>query len=93
MKEAKAKQIRQRARKEPLRSQGLPLNAINYGLFALGLGVIIIGYLALAQPPADSFMSLTLAPILLVVGYCIIIPVAILYQKKKPLGSTNGKET
>jgi len=28
-------------------------------------------------------MSLTVAPILLVIGYCIIIPIAILYQKKK----------
>jgi hypothetical protein len=93
MKEVKAKQIRQRVRKETLKIQGLPLNAVNYGLFALGLGVIVIGYIALAQPPADGFMSLTLAPILLVVGYCIIIPVAILYQKKKPLDATNGKET
>jgi hypothetical protein len=41
MKEVKAKEIRQRVRKEPLRRQGLPLKPINYWLFALGVGVII----------------------------------------------------
>jgi hypothetical protein len=92
MKEVKAKEIRRRVRKEPLRRQGLPFGPINYWLFAVGLGLIIIGYIALAQPPADSFMSLTLAPILLVIGYCIVIPVAILYQKKA-VEPTNGKET
>jgi uncharacterized membrane protein HdeD (DUF308 family) len=92
MKEVKAKQIRQRVRKEPIKSQGLPLNSTNYWLFALGLAVIVIGYVALAQPPADGPMSLTLAPILLVIGYCLIIPAAILYQKKKSLEPTNGKE-
>ncbi|MDZ7292993.1 MAG: DUF3098 domain-containing protein [candidate division KSB1 bacterium] len=92
MKEVKAKQIRQRARKEPLRKPGLPFTRINYWLFAFGIAVIIIGYWALAQPPANSFMSLTVAPILLVIGYCIIIPVAILYQKRQSVEPTNGKE-
>lgn len=92
MKEVKAKQIRQRVRKESIVRQGLPFNAINYWLFALGVAVIIVGYVALAQPPANGFMSLTVAPLLLVVGYCVIIPVAILY-KKKALESTNGKES
>ena len=91
MKEVKAKQIRQRVRKESLVPQGLPFSPINYWLFALGLGVIITGYIALAQPPASGFMSLTVAPILLVLGYCVIIPTAILY-KKKTLEPTNGKE-
>jgi hypothetical protein len=92
MKQIKAKDIRQRARKQALQKPHLPFTSINYWLFALGVAVIIIGYFALAQPPADSFMSLTVAPILLVVGYCVIIPVAILYQKKtSSLEPTNGK--
>ncbi len=93
MKEVKAKEIRQRVRKEPLLKQGLPFTRLNYWLFALGVGVIVVGYFALAQPPVDGFISLTVAPILLVIGYCIIIPLAILYQKKKTLEPTNGKET
>ena len=63
--------------------QSLPFRRENYLIFAFGLVVIILGFIALAQPPWDSFSSLTLAPILLVFGYCVVIPVAILYQKKE----------
>ena len=83
MKEVKSKDIQRRVRKAGLKVEGLPFTTLNYQIFALGIAVIILGYIALAQPPADSFMSLTVAPILLVLGYCVIIPVAILYQKKK----------
>lgn len=83
MKEIKTKEIQKRARKASLKIEGLPFTSLNYQIFAAGIVVIILGYLALAQPPANSFMSLTVAPILLVIGYCIIIPIAILYQKKK----------
>ena len=61
----------------------LPFEKMNYVLFLSGLAVIIIGYLCLAKGPWDSFFSLTLAPILLVLGYCVIVPVAILYRKKE----------
>ena len=61
----------------------LPFEKMNYVLFLSGLAVIIIGYLCLAKGPWDSFCSLTLAPILLVLGYCVIVPVAILYRKKE----------
>ena len=92
MKEIRAKEIRQRMRKQPLQRQGLPFTHLNYWLFVLGVAVIVAGYFSLAQPPVDGFMSLTLAPILLVIGYCIIIPAAILYQRKKTLEPSNGRE-
>jgi len=60
----------------------LPFTKQNYQLFGIGILVLILGYIAMAQPPWDSFWSLTLAPILLVLGYCVIIPFAILYRKK-----------
>ena len=60
----------------------LPFKKQNYQLFGIGILVLILGYIAMAQPPWDSFWSLTLAPILLVLGYCVIIPIAILYRKK-----------
>lgn len=69
----------------------LPFTKDNYRLFGIGLVVILVGYIALARGPWDSFWSLTLAPILLVLGYCVIIPVAILY-KKKQLREENATE-
>jgi len=93
MKEVKAKDIRKRARKSALALQRLPFTRVNYYLFGIGIAIILLGYVALAQPPADSFLSLTVAPILLVVGYCVVIPIAILYKKKPSDLSDNGKLT
>ena len=33
-------------------------------------------------PPVDGFLSLTAAPILLVAGYCVILPAAILVRHR-----------
>ena len=64
------------------KDEGLPFTSENYMLFGVGLGILVIGYIALSRGPWDSFWSLTLAPILLVLAYCVVIPVAILYRKK-----------
>ena len=49
----------------------------NYILFAVGLLVIIAGFIFLGT--GDTVF----APILLVLGYCVIIPVAIIIKDKK----------
>jgi len=72
-------------------TEQLPFTKSNYQLFAVGILVIVLGYLALAQGPADSFWSLTLAPILLVIGYCVIVPIAILFQKKDRRSSSTNR--
>ena len=53
---------------------------INSIIFAVGILTIIMGYIFLARK------SLTLAPILLVLGYAVLIPVSLVYKgwiKKK----------
>ncbi len=64
----------------------LPFTRKNYLLFAVGLLVIVIGYVTL------GYGSITLAPILLVLGYCVIIPVAIIVNggKRKPPEAQRG---
>lgn len=52
-------------------------------VLALGLISLIVGYLCLSRGPEDNPLSLTIAPILLVLGYCILIPVAIMFKGKK----------
>ena len=54
----------------------------NYLLFGLAVGLLIIGYLLLGVGPAESKASLTAAPIVLVLAYCILIPVAIMWRAK-----------
>ncbi len=49
----------------------LPFKKKNYVLFSVGIAVILLGYLFLSRN------SITIAPLLLVAGYCVIIPLAI----------------
>ena len=56
----------------------LPFMRKNWTLAVAGLASILIGYVCLRIPPAEGFLSLTLAPVLLVAGYCVLIPWAIL---------------
>ena len=54
----------------------------NYTLFVIGVLLIIIGYFVMANGTVISFQSLTVAPILLFLGYIIFIPAALIYRSK-----------
>jgi hypothetical protein len=58
----------------------LPFTKKNYIIFAIGIFIIAVGYVTL------GYGSITLAPILLVLGYCVLIPIAIIINggKEKP---------
>ena len=60
----------------------LPFTKTNYILFIAGLFVIILGYVFMATGELNSTRSLTVAPIVLLVGYLVIIPISIMYKKK-----------
>jgi hypothetical protein len=57
-----------------------PYKRKNYVLFGIGVFVIILGYLIMYLGEVNSFQSLTLSPILLLIGYLIIIPYALLHR-------------
>lgn len=61
----------------------LPYTKINFRLFGLGMIFLVLGYISLSMGPWDSIWSLTIAPILLVLGYVVILPIAFLYQERK----------
>jgi hypothetical protein len=66
-----------------LRIETLPFKKTNYQIIGMGLLFIILGYIALSQSPWDGFLPLVVAPILLILGYCILIPLGILYRPKE----------
>jgi len=45
--------------------------------------MLLVGYFFMSQPPHDGFMSLTLAPLILTVAYCVVIPWGILAREKE----------
>ena len=60
-----------------------PFNKTNYVIFGIGIVSIIIGYLLIASNSVDSYMSTRIGPVILFVGYCLIIPFSIFYHGKK----------
>ena len=54
----------------------------NYQIFGIGLAIIIFGYIMMATGETDSYQSTKIAPLILTLGYCGIIPLSILYKKK-----------
>jgi len=61
------------------------LSKINYILFGIGLTLIILGYILMGKGEVYSFQSLTLAPIMLFIGYIIVIPASLIYRDKSSL--------
>lgn len=61
-----------------------PFGMKNYLLFGLALVVIAIGYITL------GYGSITLSPILLVVGYCVLIPISLIIKDKKVESDSDG---
>jgi hypothetical protein len=67
--------------KRPKKSTGVRLDKWNYLIFGIGVLTIIVGYIIMATGKTYSFQSLTVAPIVLLIGYLVIIPIAILYRR------------
>ena len=55
---------------------------INYQLFGIGLLIIILGYIIMATGETESVQSIKIAPIILIIGYCVFIPAARLIKPK-----------
>lgn len=59
------------------------MNQKNLILIAVGVLLLVIGFLCLATGPADNPISLTVAPLVLCLAYLVIIPLGILWKGKK----------
>jgi hypothetical protein len=56
---------------------GFDWGLANSLLLGLGVGVVAVGYLALSKG------SITLAPVLLVLGYVVLIPASLLLRRRR----------
>ena len=68
----------------------------NLKLYYAAIGIIIIGYISLSIGDANSFTSITLGPIILVLGYIVAVPIALLSvgsNKDKDNKSKNTKKS
>ncbi|MBI9070534.1 MAG: hypothetical protein JEY94_02990 [Melioribacteraceae bacterium] len=79
-----AKQIKKKIRNE--KSTPSPFNFYwkkeNAYLLGLGMVILVLGFFLMSIDPFDSFPSLTLSPIVLLLAYLVVFPLSILYRKK-----------
>ena len=55
---------------------------LNYIIIAAGVLTILIGYIVMAAGDDVGPLSVTIAPLILFFGYCVIIPIGIIYRKR-----------
>ena len=55
----------------------------NLKLYYAAIGIIILGYIFLSIGDANSFTSITLGPIILLLGYIVAVPIALLSGSRK----------
>lgn len=75
-------------------SWSIPWTTMNFIGLGVGVVVIVIGYLLMntaiaADPVGDKSIwnnanSTEIAPVILTIGYCVILPFAIFWRKKDP---------
>jgi putative exporter of polyketide antibiotics len=85
---AKQKQKASKKTKSTNNGWNFPLDKGNLIIIGVGVGVILLGYLlmmtGMTEQPAipdgkwNNFWAITAAPIILLLGYCVIIPFGIL---------------
>jgi hypothetical protein len=74
----------------------MPFDQKNIRVILLGIAVIVLGYIVMYVSPTMSTMALTISPIILLLGYCVIVPVGIMMGARKRTDapimeqSTNG---
>jgi uncharacterized membrane protein HdeD (DUF308 family) len=66
------------------RVEETPFGKKNWIVLGAGLVSIVLGFITLASG------SITLAPILLVLGYCVLIPVGIMIKDKSNSAETSS---
>jgi len=87
MAQKKSTQTRRRAEKKQA-TWNFPLRRDNFIWLGISVGVIIVGYILLSlgiseeaatiEGTWNNSISVTIAPIVLVIGYCILLPYSIL---------------
>ena len=62
----------------------------NFKLMILGLAMLVLGFVLLGQGPVFNPLSWTLAPLILVAAYLVVIPMSI-FVGRKPVGDQKGR--
>ena len=90
-----AKQVNKRSIRKPKKIVSpfsIYWNKKNFAFLFIGLLVIITGFVLMSLGSWDSFPSLFVSPVVLVIGYLIILPASILVVGKNEEENKDGQE-
>ena len=79
------------AKRRSAKDETLPLGRENFMIMGLGILVIAAGYITMLGNSIEGFLPLVAAPILLVLGYCVIIPFGLLFKKRSVKEASSSK--
>ena len=91
-----AKVVKKKAQRQKGFNEGsIPFAKENYVIMGIGIAVIVAGYLSMLEGSIEGFLPLVVSPILLVVGYCVIVPLGILYKRSlvNPDEASSGQKS
>jgi hypothetical protein len=73
-----------------VRPFNMPFEQKNIIFILIGIGVVTLGYIIMGTSETMGFMALDVSPIVLLIGYLLVIPMGIMYgaHRKKMLTQT-----
>jgi hypothetical protein len=74
--------LMQRSKKYTKLFDSWDFSSVNYMLFGIGVLTILLGYYLMWTGDTISFQAVKLSPVVLVFGYCVIIPISIMYKSE-----------
>jgi hypothetical protein len=80
---AKIKKITKQQKSAPLSTFSIYWVKGNYYFLLLGVALLIIGFYLMSLGNWDNPVALIISPIVLIIGYFLIIPSSIFYRKKQ----------
>jgi hypothetical protein len=76
-----------------VRPFNMPFEKKNIIFILIGIGVVTLGYVTMAMSETMGFMALDVSPIILLIGYLVVIPMGIMYGAHRKNEETKPEET
>src|SRR5258708_2257001 len=76
-----------------VRPFNMPFEQKNIVFILIGIGVITLGYIIMGTSETMGFMALDVSPVVLLLGYLVVIPMGIMYGAHRKKAQAIVEET
>ncbi len=63
--------------------RGHYFSSTNFILLGISVALLVVGFVLLGQGPIYNHLSWSVAPAILVLVYCVLFPITIMYREKE----------